>query len=479
MSIQNRKSVVVEVLESRRLLAAGAVSARVVDGRLVVTGDNAQNVVRLDGLDLAPGQVRVSGLDVSPVNGWYKSVVFERVTRGVRVELGRGDDILAVASLDLPGGLTVYGGAGDDGIRLDTTWVGGATSVGAAAGDDRIDLASVSARGGVTLDAGEGADQVTVGSSRFRNAVSARTSGAAGGDVVSVADSGFVGRFGVRTGGGADRVSLGGSAFGGEVEVRAGDGDDAVELPGSAFTEGTDVDGEAGRDTVTRDGVSKTFDFRSGVQGWEAGFADHGGTQYDEHGTPLTPEEFYGLQSGSSPLPPDLGTSANGFMLSGFNKSDDLFMFLKRPLGPADGVRPGQDYRIEFEITFASSAGTGVDGVGGSPGESVYLKAGGVEVEPMPVVVDARGAVRMNVDKGEQSRGGPAASVASRISNGIHAGRTRFFFPYLALTRGHVHETTVTADANGSLWLLIGTDSGFEARTTLYYRAVTVRLIPV
>ncbi|MNL52328.1 hypothetical protein D3C87_1754910 [compost metagenome] len=31
-------------------------------------------------------------------------------------------------------------------------------------------------------------------------------------------------------------------------------------------------------------------------------------------------------------------------------------------------------------------------------------------------------------------------------------------------------------DANGNLWLIFGTDSGFEATTTLYYTSVKVKL---
>jgi hypothetical protein len=37
---------------------------------------------------------------------------------------------------------------------------------------------------------------------------------------------------------------------------------------------------------------------------------------------------------------------------------------------------------------------------------------------------------------------------------------------------------TATADADGRLWLYIGTDSGFEAGFTLYYESITVTLSP-
>jgi hypothetical protein len=33
---------------------------------------------------------------------------------------------------------------------------------------------------------------------------------------------------------------------------------------------------------------------------------------------------------------------------------------------------------------------------------------------------------------------------------------------------------TITTDANGEVWVCIGTDSGFEATTTLYYNQITL-----
>jgi hypothetical protein len=37
---------------------------------------------------------------------------------------------------------------------------------------------------------------------------------------------------------------------------------------------------------------------------------------------------------------------------------------------------------------------------------------------------------------------------------------------------------SVKADAQGSAWLLVGFDSGFEALSRLYYQRLTVRLEP-
>ena len=48
---------------------------------------------------------------------------------------------------------------------------------------------------------------------------------------------------------------------------------------------------------------------------------------------------------------------------------------------------------------------------------------------------------------------------------------TRYTF-----SRTHEHPTPVTASADGDLWLLVGTDSGFEGLTRLYYLRFEVEL---
>jgi hypothetical protein len=117
--------------------------------------------------------------------------------------------------------------------------------------------------------------------------------------------------------------------------------------------------------------VRLEFDFPDGAQGWEAGFAEY------------SPEmEGMMLEEEIRPLPSELGMNGTGYYLQGMNHSDDLFIFLKRQLGTDDGVVPGQEYRVMFTIVFASNAPSGAVGIGGSPGESVYLKAGTSMMEP-------------------------------------------------------------------------------------------------
>jgi hypothetical protein len=135
---------------------------------------------------------------------------------------------------------------------------------------------------------------------------------------------------------------------------------------------------------------------------------------------------------------------------------------------------PGTEYRFRFVLEFASNAPLGAFGIGGAPGESVFLKAGASPIEPVPVAVD--GFLLMNVNKGNQSQGGPAASTAGNIANGLRGNEPP---RYVLLREEHEHPCNIRADNQGDVWLLIGTDSGFEGPTTLYYREFRVEMVPV
>jgi hypothetical protein len=213
------------------------------------------------------------------------------------------------------------------------------------------------------------------------------------------------------------------------------------------------------------DGNRVSYDFREGEQGWAAGFADY----------PPGEEQFYELASGPRDLPTGAEPQGTGYMLAGNNHSDDLFMFLKRKLGPAEGIRPNTDYRLNYTIVLASNAPSGCLGVGGAPGEGVTLKAGGGDIEPVPVEQD--GLYRLNVDKGEQTNSGRAAEAVGDIANGVPCEEAAAGdYPYVSLTREHEGQISARSSASGELWLLVGTDSGFEGLTTLYYQRIEVVL---
>ena len=145
-----------------------------------------------------------------------------------------------------------------------------------------------------------------------------------------------------------------------------------------------------------------SFTFEDGAEGWTAGFADYP-VDFDP--------SIYELDSGHRPLPD--GLEGHGLYIQGHNRSDDLFMFFKRQVG---GLEPGAEYSAVLSLDLATNVAEGLVGIGGSPGESVFVKAGASTVEPVTPEDDA-GYFRMNIDKGNQSNGGESMVVVGHVAH--------------------------------------------------------------
>lgn len=158
------------------------------------------------------------------------------------------------------------------------------------------------------------------------------------------------------------------------------------------------------------------------------------------------------------------------YYLQSHNRSDDVFMFLKKVLTERQGVVAGAAYRLSFDIYFASNAGD-CAGSGGSPGASVYLKAGGSAYEPVPELLP-NGYISVTIDKGSQSEGGRQMGVVSNISNGGSCEDPT----YVLLHKRYTHPFSIRSAPSGQLWIAVGTDSGYEGLTGLYYYQIQVRL---
>jgi hypothetical protein len=75
----------------------------------------------------------------------------------------------------------------------------------------------------------------------------------------------------------------------------------------------------------------------------------------------------------------------------------------------------------------------------------------------------------MNIDKGNQSIPGVDMDTIGHI--GVSDTTTKFTL----INRNNTARLfTITTDSNGEVWVCIGTDSGFEGRTTLYYNKITL-----
>jgi hypothetical protein len=199
------------------------------------------------------------------------------------------------------------------------------------------------------------------------------------------------------------------------------------------------------------------FDFSSSDHGFVAGFADYPSRDFDP--------ALYDFVDDWRARPANLG-GAPALFTGGSNRSDDLFMFWKKRI---TGLPPNTPVRLTMEIEFASKYAEGLVGIGGAPGEGVTVKAGAVPFEPS-AAPDSESWWRMNLDKGNQSVGGANMSVVGNVAKPEDGTEN-----YARLTRGqHGAALTATTAADGSLWLIFGSDSGFEGRTELYYTRLSV-----
>ena len=205
-----------------------------------------------------------------------------------------------------------------------------------------------------------------------------------------------------------------------------------------------------------------SFSFADATTNWDVGFADY----------PVENNDFYELLYEYRQLPEPL-QQESGLLVSGNNYSDDLFMYATKRFS---GFQPNSRYSVEFELLIASAEPSGCFGIGGTPGENVYVKAGATV--NMPHAVDlGTGSFLMNIDKGNQSSAGSDAIVIGDMANGLPCIPERQYMLKELNSEGQTFELLTGAD--GSLWLIFGTDSGFEGTTAVYYLSgkITATLI--
>jgi len=239
----------------------------------------------------------------------------------------------------------------------------------------------------------------------------------------------------------------------------ASGGKDAGQIPDAGTT--TDA-GTADAGPTSPVQVTVVSDFEAGAQGWTAGFAD----------VPEPPDSSYELESGLRALPAPLETTRQGFMLKSHNRSDDTFMFLTRRLGPTEGLVPNTSYEISFDFDLATNAPAGCIGVGGAPAEAVVLKVGGSTVA-VTTTVDS-GMRRFGPDQGQQSNEGADSTMLGNISS----GRSCPDETYVLVSKAATFKSRVTTSSTGELSVYVGTDSGYEGLTVLYYDRLSVTLTP-
>ncbi len=203
------------------------------------------------------------------------------------------------------------------------------------------------------------------------------------------------------------------------------------------------------------------YSFENSNEGWSFGYSD-----YPANLTLNDSLDLYKMFYGYTNLPANILPLQKGLRLRGKNRSDDLFMYVKKNI---TGLTPNANYTVSFDIDMASNAPTNAAGVGGAPGEGVTLKVGAITFEPKNLR-NILNHYELNIDKGYQTKGGKDMVVAGNI--GV-SDTTKSF---TLIKRMAQLPTMVKTDTNGQVWVIVGTDSGYEGLTELYYANISIKL---
>ncbi|WP_432665435.1 stalk domain-containing protein [Wukongibacter baidiensis] len=201
-----------------------------------------------------------------------------------------------------------------------------------------------------------------------------------------------------------------------------------------------------------------SYNFDKDLQGFEGGFAD----------LPLGDDvkDFYELDFKYKDIPvKDEGSK--GIYMTGNNHSDDLFMYIYKNIGKDGELKPNTRYSMDLTFKMATNVPAGMVGIGGSPGESVYVKAGITNKKPN-AILDENNHYRLDIDKGNQSQGGKDLSTIGNMAKADETMDDSYSYKHFRTT------SIVETDSEGNAFIVIGLDSGFEGKTEVYFDDIMI-----
>ena len=173
-------------------MAAGNVTAQVVDGDLLVRGDPQHNSIsiyseidaatddrvvvvegtrgtKVNGADRFHAPLPAGGLDVDMDNGNDRLGIQEYRPAFMRLDLGKGHDSLSVFDAGPEGDATILLRGGRDAMTTDGMEVGGDLRLDMGAGKDEVDFTLLTEFGGTTeIEGGTGSDALELSDATFR-----------------------------------------------------------------------------------------------------------------------------------------------------------------------------------------------------------------------------------------------------------------------------------------------------------------------
>lgn len=223
-----------ETLEDRQMLA-GDVEVVARHGDVVVTGDNASNQVRVDTFY---GQIRVTGINGTRVNGVTNGVSYQSISDDLKINLKHGDNQLTLGSeammLNIPDDLSVRTGNGADEIEAPNVFVGDDASFSMGHGFNQLRLSETGGYGySVSDDLKISSPGATTVIASWGVVDDTRISTGHMNDVVLISETALAGSISISTKGGNDTIAIFDTVLGGNLKVSAAGGGDSFTFGGA------------------------------------------------------------------------------------------------------------------------------------------------------------------------------------------------------------------------------------------------------
>lgn len=210
------------------------------------------------------------------------------------------------------------------------------------------------------------------------------------------------------------------------------------------------------QDSVESADLISAFDFDSGAQNWEGGISDY----------PINYEDSTDYHLSNIQVPSALLMQGKGLNISAENPHGDLFYYFKRHIA---GLVPNTDYKLDFEFLVYTQM---LEESSDLASEELYLKIGGVGHDPQLEDLSRENTIdyrTLNVDKG--------ASNSDSGQDVINVGSIKEFtqdMPEVISGNTFDYNIEVRTDNTGSIWLVVGADSGIKSQLAFGMAALTV-----
>jgi hypothetical protein len=139
------------------IFAEGTVAVTVDKDSVYIMGDPADNMIEVR-VDVSRN-ILVEGQSDTTVSGGQTGVPESRL-RSLKIRLGKGNDSVLVAGMNVHHGLKIRTGDGNDMVRLDNVWVVGRTVVITGIGEDTVEIDNGTTLTRTYLDTGPLDDEV-------------------------------------------------------------------------------------------------------------------------------------------------------------------------------------------------------------------------------------------------------------------------------------------------------------------------------